>query len=104
MPTFDTFTPQQFEASIADALKGVAPADVKPPTLLERLVKFRSVLKKYRAKGYTAQQIATALRQSPLGLDVSPSLVRKATNGGRKKTPVKYEAIFPTEAPAAPKV
>lgn len=96
----DTSTPEQFEAGLNAVLKDVAPAEIKPPTILARLTRVRIVLKKFRAKGYSAQQIATALRQPPFGLQVSASLVRKAISG-RPKKPVQYRAIFPVPAPAA---
>ena len=77
MSTNPALSPQQFEAVLTEASKTIAPENVKPMPLAERLAPHRKVLLKFRDKGYSPQQLATFLRHPQIAIVASPSFIRK---------------------------
>lgn len=76
MPLDANLSPEQFEALLREAAKGVAPAELKPPTLLKRLMPYRKTLLKFKEEGYSSVQIAEFLKKPAIDIDASPSMLR----------------------------
>lgn len=77
MPPATPLTAQEFAAALADAAKGVVPAQAKPTPLIDQLAPYRKVLLGYRERGYSAQQLAEFMRHPKIGINASPSFMRK---------------------------
>ena len=91
-----TATPtDQFAKEITKTLTGVAPAAVPVDVLLAPHRKFLTEL---RAKGYTNEQLAAALKQSAYQLDIKPMVLGRVINGlpsKPRRRPIKYKINIP---------
>lgn len=63
---------QEFMQLLKDASAGVAPACPPPIPAATLLAKHRRTLQALRAKGYTAEQLATFLSHPSIGITISP--------------------------------
>lgn len=78
-------TAAERDALFAKLLAGVLPADKRPESMLDRLKPFRPQLLAKRKEGYSLRQLADAVRQPPLSLQVSPSTIRAVIGGAAAK-------------------
>jgi hypothetical protein len=69
----------------ADAAKGIAPSNVKPPSVQERLAPFSSTLLRYHQKGYSDEQLVEILKKPEIGIEVSVAVLRKFMTTARRK-------------------
>lgn len=77
--------PDQFAALLADVARDVAPAEVRRLTLGEQLASHRKLLLAYRKKGYSLEQLATFLGAPQIGIEASPSFLKKYLSSGARK-------------------
>lgn len=74
---------------LREVAKDVTPAENKAPTLTKQLAPHKKTLLKFRKEGYSVTQITDFLKQSKLGVSVSPSFLRQFLaphKTGRKQT------------------
>lgn len=63
-------------AAFDNAFSQMQPADPKATTAKAQLRLIRTLIVKKRAEGYNHEQIATALKDPSIGLDVTPTYIR----------------------------
>lgn len=98
MPLTSTTTPEQFATAFATALAGQTPANPPPMALTALLGRHRRTLQQYAAKGYSAEQIAAALKHPDINVTIGAQTVKRILSAGkakRRREPIHYTARLP---------
>lgn len=109
MPSNAPSSSDDFAAALAEAAKGVIPANRPVESVVAKLRANRKALLEMKAEGFSPAQIVTFLKHPRINIDVSVVTLRKVMGGAHRKkaakaayAPTKYTAALPANPPPAP--